>query len=387
MNMNEIEEMDNNEEILQEMMDLTSKTMKHIQLKEHYRVIKELGSGSYGHVLLTEHRGRGRSMALKLMKKKSTKKDRFLMEYCVSLCLSSHPNIISTFAVAFETNKYFIFAQELATSGDLYSILEPGVGLPETIVKRCALQLSEALDFMHSKALVHRDIKLDNVLLFDKECHLIKLADFGLTRLEGFLVSPMSGHLPYSSPELCSLEDSDTLTLDSSLDVWAFGVLLFCISTGYFPWDTALCTDKQYEEFALWQNNREYMDAPLALKQFTRQALDMFQKLLTLNPDTRRPAIEVQKYLNVPWKIMSLKDNTNMLDNSKFLEDNVDNLNYHLQDTKMSTKNSSMASEESPSVNNDVSGGNWANNRPHLDELESEMNNMSLTDNKQLRLY
>ncbi|XP_053307447.1 serine/threonine-protein kinase SBK1-like [Spea bombifrons] len=320
MNMNEINE---NEQILREMMDLTSINMPHMKLKEHYRIIRELGNGSYGHVLLAEHKATGKSMALKLIKKTSTRKDSFLMEYCVSLCLSSHLNIIKTYAVIFETNKYFTFAQELA-AGDLYSILEPEVGLPDSIVKRCTIQLAEALNFMHSKALVHRDVKLDNILIFDKECHIIKLADFGLTRLEGFLISPMSGTLPYSSPELCSLEDSETLALDSSLDVWAFGILLFCISTGYFPWDTASRKDKQYDRFALWQSNTDFIEIPTSWKQFTHQALDMLQKLLSINPDKRCPAIEVLKYLNVPWKISTITKNTSNVYNSKLFDLSVD---------------------------------------------------------------
>ncbi|KAG8434152.1 hypothetical protein GDO86_012502 [Hymenochirus boettgeri] len=377
-------EMDENEEILQEMMNLTAKSLRHIDLKEHYRVIMDLGAGSYGHVLQVEHKARDKSMAIKLMKKKSTKKESFLMEYCVSLCLSSHPNIIGTYTVAFETNKYFAFAQELAPAGDLYSILEPGVGLPETIVKRCAMQLAEALDFMHSKALVHRDVKLDNILIFDKDCHNIKLADFGLTRLEGFLLSPMSGTLPYSAPELCILEESDNLELDSSLDVWAFGVLIFCISTGYFPWDTALCKDKNYEEFALWQSNPEHLDIPSSWKQFTHHVLDMFQKLLKINPDKRRPAIEVQKYLKVPWKKCSLKENTNILDNSKYLNKNVDNMNFlqdNAQNESKSTRNSSTISEDSSMANISAHGANWEEQRPSLDELAEDMDNVSLTDN------
>ncbi|XP_056397679.1 serine/threonine-protein kinase SBK1-like [Hyla sarda] len=314
-----------NEEILKEMMNLTSERMKHITLKDHYRVIKRLGSGTYGSVLLVEHRLRGNAMALKLMKKRSTKKENFLMEYCVSLCLASHPNIIKTFAIAFETNRYFSFAQELATAGDLYSIILPQVGLPETMVKRCAMQLTEALDFMHSKALVHRDVKLDNVLLFDKDCHYIKLADFGLTRLEGFHISPMKGTLPYSPPELCCLEENDTLELDSSLDVWALGILLFCISTGYFPWDTASTKDSQYEEFVRWQTTGNYQKIPSQWKQFTCHAIDMFQKLLAINSVSRSPAIEVQKYLSDPWKINSVKDNSNLQDN--FLEDKTNTEN------------------------------------------------------------
>ncbi|XP_069056617.1 serine/threonine-protein kinase SBK1-like [Pleurodeles waltl] len=325
MNLNEIDE---NEEILQEMMALTSQTMPVLDLKHHYRVIKELGSGSYGHVLQVEHRSRGKAMALKLMKKKTTRRSNFLLEYCISLCLSSHPRIIGTFGIAFETEKYFIFVQELASAGDLFSIMEPGIGLPEETVKRCALQLAEALDFMHNKALVHRDVKLDNILLFDKACHYIKLGDFGLTRLEGFPVSPMSGTLPYSSPELCSLEAGETLDLDASLDVWAFGVLLFCISTGFFPWDTALHSDNQYDEFAKWQVNPDKQASPSQWKSFTSEAMVMFHKLLAPNPDKRSPAIEALKYLNATWRASNLNNNSRRLDNSKFLEEKVDNLRY-----------------------------------------------------------
>ncbi|XP_069803930.1 serine/threonine-protein kinase SBK1-like [Dendropsophus ebraccatus] len=314
--MDEIDEYENeNEAILRGMMNLTLQRMPHITLKNQYRVIKKLGSGTYGSVLLAERKLQGKIMALKLMKKRTTKVENFLMEYCVSLCLGSHPNIIKTFAVAFETNRYFAFAQELAPAGDLYSIISCQVGLPETMVKRCAMQLCEALDFMHSKALVHRDVKLDNILLFDTDCHCIKLADFGLTRLEGFYISPMKGTLPYSPPELCCLQENDTLELDSSLDVWALGILLFCISTGYFPWDTASIQDRKYEEFVTWQTTGNYQKIPSQWKQFTWQALDMFQKLLAINSMTRSPAIEVQKYLSDPWKINSVNDNSNLQDN------------------------------------------------------------------------
>ncbi|XP_030053575.1 serine/threonine-protein kinase SBK1 [Microcaecilia unicolor] len=309
-----------NEAALQEMMELTSQTMPRLELKEHYRVIQELGSGSYGRVLLAEHRKRGKSMALKLMQKKMTRRGSFLLEYCISICLASHPHIIGTFGIAFETKKHFVFVQQLALAGDLFSILEPGVGLPELVVRRCTRQLADALDFMHSKALVHRDIKLDNILLFDKDCRLIKLADFGLTRLQGFPISPMSGNLPYTCPELCSLEMGDILDLDPSLDVWAFGVLLFCLSTGYFPWDLALDSDNQYQEFASWQNDQDDSFAPSLWKAFTDEALEMFQKLLALNPDKRSPAVEVLKYLETPWRISTLNKMVEDLDNYHCLE-------------------------------------------------------------------
>lgn len=174
-------------------------------------------------------------------------------------------------------------------------------GLAEELVKRCASQLAEALDFMHSRALVHRDVKLDNVLLFDRECRRVKLGDFGLTRVQGSAVGAMSGTLPYTPPELCLLQGSDTLELDSSLDVWAFAILLFCLCTGCFPWAVAASSDPQFEDFSAWQGGVAGRGVPASWQVFDSGALEMLRRLLTLDPDRRSPAIEVQKYLSLPW--------------------------------------------------------------------------------------
>uniref|UniRef100_A0A669FBE9 Myosin phosphatase Rho interacting protein n=1 Tax=Oreochromis niloticus TaxID=8128 RepID=A0A669FBE9_ORENI len=118
------------------------------------------------------------------------------------------------------------------------------VGLPEEMVKRCMQQLGLALDFMHSKNLVHRDVKPENVLLFDRECRRIKLADFGMTRRVGCRVKRVSGTIPYTAPEVCRANRSEGFLVTTSLDVWAFGVLVFCMLTGNFPWEAAMPADR-----------------------------------------------------------------------------------------------------------------------------------------------
>ncbi|XP_062993662.1 serine/threonine-protein kinase SBK1-like [Elgaria multicarinata webbii] len=298
-----LEDTEDNEEFLEQLMSITSRNLLQLEVEEKYNIAKELGSGSYGHVLHVQHHERGSSMALKLMSKERTGRREFLREYCIALCLSSHHALLRTTNSAFETATHYGFTQELAPAGDLCAILNSGEGIPEVQVKRCAAQVAEALDFMHSKALVHRDIKLDNVMLFDRECRLVKLGDFGLTRLEGTQVAAMSGTLPYSPPELCLLEGSETLALDSSLDVWAFGVLLFCLCTGCFPWDVAMSPDPQFEEFGIWQNRTVPGEAPGLWKGFTTYVLDMFRRLMVIDPNRRSPAIEVHKYLLLPWRL------------------------------------------------------------------------------------
>ncbi|NWR62434.1 SBK1 kinase, partial [Bucorvus abyssinicus] len=243
----------------------------------------------------------GSPLVLKLMLKEQTEQWAFLHSYCIALCLSSHAAFLHTLPVTFESATHFFFRQDLAPTGDLCPLLTLGEGLLEELVKCCVSQLAEALDFMHSHALVHRDIKLDNVLIFDCQCQWVKLGDFGLTCIQGSVVDAMSGTLPYAPPELCLLQGSDTLELDSSLDVWAFTVLLFSLCTSCFPWAVAASSDPQFEDFRAWQGGVEGQGVPASRQDFRSGALEMFQCLLTLEPNHWSPAVKVQKYLSLPW--------------------------------------------------------------------------------------
>ncbi|CAJ0945947.1 unnamed protein product [Ranitomeya imitator] len=171
------------------------------------------------------------NMALKLMKTR-TKYEYFLHELCVSIQLSSHEGILSTHPIYVDSDDFYVLTQDLAPAGTLHSLIEPGVGIPEAMVKRCALQLTKALEYMHDQALVHRDIKPDNVLLMDKDCYHVKLSDG--TRVPMACVKPksMSPLIPFMSPELCQLQRHEALVLSPTIDTWAFGVLLFDIFHG-----------------------------------------------------------------------------------------------------------------------------------------------------------
>ena len=80
---------------------------------------------------------------------------------------------------------------------------------------------------------MHRDVKPENVIIFDADFHKVKLIDFGMTRKCGSYVRRLIGSIPYSPPEVCTATNNDIL-VSTSMDVWAFGVLLFCSLTGKF---------------------------------------------------------------------------------------------------------------------------------------------------------
>ncbi|MEE6483300.1 hypothetical protein FKM82_013501 [Ascaphus truei] len=327
MNLNERRRSEN---FLEEMLLLTSQNLPLIEVKDNYTIVKELGSGSYGQVLLAVHQSQGNLMALKFMQKSNTDLRVFLIEYCVSISLSAHPCIIGTFGIAFQTESHYVFAQELA-GDNLFSLMKPQVGVPEMSVKRCAIQLSSALEYMHMKGLVHRDIKPENVLIFDHECRQVKLTDFGLSCTKGTSVESMPENLPYTAPEMCILGTLDKLIAQTSLDIWAFGVLLFCILTGYFPWNTAVTSDKNYMEYARWHRSSRIFQLPSQWKMFSTEALEMLKKLITPEPTQRCSSKEVMNYLKTPWKVNLQNENSNIgkgrLDNSNYLGGQVDNRN------------------------------------------------------------
>uniref|UniRef100_A0A3P9K0C0 Si:dkey-8e10.3 n=1 Tax=Oryzias latipes TaxID=8090 RepID=A0A3P9K0C0_ORYLA len=290
------------------LMELTAQSINHLEIQERFNVIKEIGRGKYGKVLLVTHRFKGTPMALKVMPKASTKLQGFLREYCISLHLSCHPCIVGLFGIAFQSKEHYCFAQELVIGRDLFALTQFLVGIPEPSVKRCALQVASALEFIHSHGLVHRDIKPENILLLDSHCQQVKLADFGLAQKRGTMIRFITGTLPYMAPELCGMALLDgqkeatapPLSVEPSLDTWAFGVVIFCILTGYFPWDRCMDSDDFYQEFADWwrMEQRSYaeQDIPPLWKKFTPEAMEMFGKLLALDANNRCTPPCVQEY-------------------------------------------------------------------------------------------
>ncbi|KAG7453931.1 serine serine/threonine-protein kinase SBK2-like [Solea senegalensis] len=169
--------------LLDEMCHLTAQTLTAMDTSEHFKVLKLLGEGSYGKVMLAVHRTRGTPMALKFFPRVSTSLFSFLREYNFSLSFCTHPSLTRALGIAYSTPSHFVFAQQASLFGDLYDIILPEVGMEEDCCQRVVSQLCGALSHLHSLGFVHRDLKPENVFLCDSTCRWVKLGDFGMVSM------------------------------------------------------------------------------------------------------------------------------------------------------------------------------------------------------------
>ncbi|XP_069821012.1 serine/threonine-protein kinase SBK1-like [Dendropsophus ebraccatus] len=288
--------------ILDELASVASQCLHDMDLENPYHLIQALGNGGYGSVLMVKEKTTGQPMAMKLLNRNKTTESSFLRELSMAFFLSSHPNIVDIYGVGVKTCNYFGYTQELATHGDLFDLIPPNEGLPEEIVKRCATQISSALDFMESEGLVHLDIKPENILVFDKDCHLIKITDFGLTRVKGTITTRWSGTKSYMAPEMRNVTDENPLVIDSSLDAWSFGVVLYYLLTGTYPWQSVDKNDQEYYNFVGWQKDLGRMDPPAPWRRFPPVVLTMLCGLLAIDYNRRSKCTEVLMFLEQCWK-------------------------------------------------------------------------------------
>ena len=287
-------------------------------LCQRFRLQRRLGHGTYGTAWLARDAQTNELVVVKTVAKESTSRLNFKRELKYSHALADHPHVIKTRRQGFETDDSFILIQEYANGGDLFECIRPELGMDESNARIYLGHICLALDYIHSRGLVHRDVKPENIVLCKsvptcgqgggKEIVMAKLIDFGLTRRIGSRLTRLRGSLPYTAPEMCAAgrhhnedgDESEGYMISSELDIWSLGITLFCMLTGTFPWRRASESDSNFKAFAAWQVGLR-PTPPASWRRFSPQLLDLFSKLLCIDASRRATARTAFSYLEVPW--------------------------------------------------------------------------------------
>lgn len=277
--------------------------LEKIHLVDEFDILQIVGEGWFGKILLVEHRASQTEMVLKAVPKPYVSLRDFYREFHYGLHLGIHRNIVTTYDVAFETAGFYVFTQEYAPLGDLTSnVTDTGIG--ELHSKRVAKQIASALDYMHTKDIVHRDVKLDNVLIYRSDFSRVKLCDFGESYQNGTTVERRNEWLPYSPPEVLQIKPECTYKADPSHDVWQFGIVIFVCLTGCLPWQKAAHDDPRYLRYLTWQGTimLPIRRTPKLFKLLASKSSRMFRRFLEPRPDRRPKTLaDLAKFIDDRW--------------------------------------------------------------------------------------
>ena len=142
-----------------------------------------LGKGAFGKVNLAMHKLTEKLVAVKSINKhflsEKSQKQKVMQEVYI-LKKIKHPSVMRLFE-SFETKKHILFVVELCSGGDLLNYVRKRRKLNEDVAKFFFKQVISGLQYLHKKNIIHRDIKLDNILLDHNGG--IKIGDFGVSKL------------------------------------------------------------------------------------------------------------------------------------------------------------------------------------------------------------
>lgn len=256
----------------------------------HYQFMHTLGQGSFGKVKLAVNTVSNEKVAIKIVDKATIADvedvERVYRETFILTTLK-HKNIIKLLEV-FDTQTCVMLAMEYAGGGELQTFLESRRRLPEMETCRIFHQIVSGVEYCHRAKIIHRDLKLENILL-DEE-GIVKIADFGLSNTIKFgqKMNTNCGTPSYTSPEQIKGQDY----VGSATDIWAMGVILFCLLCGFLPFEAASVAQLYYKI-----KHRLYKVGTFVSK----EAMDLIDRCLTVDPMARCTLAEIR---NHPWFLM-----------------------------------------------------------------------------------
>ncbi|KFY00446.1 hypothetical protein O988_03299 [Pseudogymnoascus sp. VKM F-3808] len=234
----------------------------------NYTLGRLIGKGSFGKVYLASHKlTNGSKVVLKSAKKDDSNLAREIHHHRQFL----HPHIARLYEVIVTENLVWLVL-EYCPGDELYNYLLKEGALPVEKVQKIFAQLVGAVSYVHNLSCVHRDLKLENILLDKNEN--VKLCDFGFTReYEGksSYLQTFCGTVAYSAPEMLKGEKY----AGEKVDIWSLGVILYAVLCGELPFDE---DDEQLMRAKILKDDPKYPD------HLPQEARTLIGKLLSKRP-------------------------------------------------------------------------------------------------------
>ncbi|XP_040073950.1 serine/threonine-protein kinase D3 isoform X2 [Ixodes scapularis] len=266
---------------------------QNMDISQRYQIFPDevLGSGQFGIVYGGVHRTSSRAVAIKVIDKLRfpTKQEAQLKNEVAILQNIHHPGVVNLEKM-FETAERIFVVMEKLKGDMLEMILSSEKGrLSERTTKFLIYQILIALKHLHSKNIVHCDLKPENVLLSsDSDFPQVKLCDFGFARIIGEKSFRRSvvGTPAYLAPEVLRNKG-----YNRSLDMWSVGVIIYVSLSGTFPFNEEEDINDQIQ-------NADFMYPPNPWKDVSPEAVDLINNLLQVKT---RKRYTVDKSLVHTW--------------------------------------------------------------------------------------
>ena len=214
-----------------------------------------------------------------------------------------------------ETDNYILIIMENISGGDLLSFVKKRTKLPEKTARIIFKQLITTLKFIHSKGIIHRDIKLDNILI-DLNNN-IKICDFGVGKnyKKNEKLKDQCGTPAYIAPEILNNNDG---YYGPPVDIWSSGVVLYAMLSGNVPFKANNIKDLHHKII-----HGQYLN----IHDISQDAKNLIKKILDVDPNNR---INIDNILNHPWMISndSYDDKNSLFTKAEIVLLSKENVDY-----------------------------------------------------------
>ena len=263
---------------------------------KYYKKLKDLGCGSYGHVYKAKNIIMDNIVAIKVIEKvqDNVVDDLEIKNEITILKKLSHPNIVKIYEF-FDTTLYYYIVTEYCKKGELFGYIKNRYSEKQLAV--LFYQVFSGLYYLHENRILHRDLKLENLMISEIEEDVItgdpyfwiKIIDFGTAKIfqKNKTEKAVIGSSYYIAPEVLKQKYNE------KCDTWSTGVILFMTLVGIAPFD-----GKTDEEIIKKIKIGEYNKNDPRLLKHSAAVRDLVSKLLEKDINKRLSAKEA---LNHPW--------------------------------------------------------------------------------------